>query len=181
MTGKLIRNQNGFSILEVVLAAAILGLTVAAVISFQSGILKQSQVILQRSSLVRVVYSVQEDLMKEIENLPFRKNANFFNGTTFDQAAYEASFDDKEAHQACFDSEGRPLKSISAPNCAIRLSFYRLQEVDRNYQGMVAVAGTSFNYVPMSRLFIRVKILDSSNNTERMYYFSRLKTHVLPY
>lgn len=175
------KKKNGFSILEVVLAAAILGLTIAAVISFQSGILKQSQSIFQRSSLLRVIYSVQEDLMKDIENLPLRKDTIFFNSTKFNQSAYEASFDDSEAQQACYDSEGRAIKFTTDPSCTIRVSFYRLQEVDRNFQGMVAAAGTSFENVPISRLLLRVKTLDRATNTERVYYFSRLKTHVLPY
>lgn len=176
-----INNQNGFSIIEVILAAAILGLTVAAVISFQSGILKQSQSILQRSSVIRVVYSIQEDIMKDIDNLPFRKNAIFFNGAKFDQDTYEKSFDDDEAQQACFDYEGHALNSTSNENCAIRVSYYRAQKMDRNFAGSVAYAGTSFGYVPISRVFIRIKLFDNALNTEKVYYFSRLKTHVISY
>ncbi|WP_415061554.1 type IV pilus modification PilV family protein [Bdellovibrio sp.] len=175
------KTQKGISILEVVIALAIFGITVAAIISFQANVYKQSRSILQRSSLIRVVYSVQEDLLKDLESLPFRKNAKFIQGAVFDQAAYQASFDDDQSTQACFDKEGQPIPLTNEPVCEIRLSYYRVQEMDRNYDGNPAVAGTSFNYVPMSRLLMRIKFLDKSTNSEKVYYLSRLKAHVLSF
>lgn len=181
MSCRRLKTQSGFTIIEGVLAFAILGVTVAAIISFQSSVFKQSQSILQRSSFVRVVFSLQEDLIKDLDNLPFRKNAAFIQGTVFDQAAYQASFDDSESQQACYDKDGNAISVTNDPICEIRLSYYRIQELDRNYQGNPVVIGTSFQYLPMSRLVMRVKFLDKATKTERIYYLSRLKTHVIPY
>lgn len=181
MKRRIFKSQSGFSILEVILAFSILGVTIAAVISFQSSVYKQSQSVLQRSSLLRVVFSIQEDLVKDMDTLPFRKNAAFFQNAVFDQTAYWASFDDAEAQQACFDKEGHAIALTNDPVCEIRLSYYRVQEMDRNYQSNPVVAGTSFNYLPLSRLVMRVKFTDKATKSERVYYLSRLKTHVLPY
>lgn len=181
MNRGLLKTQNGFSILEVVLAFAILGISTAAIISFQSSVYKQTQSVLQRSSLVRVIFSIQEDLMKDLENLPFRKNAGFIQGANFDQAGFQASFDDGESQQACFDKDGHAIALTADPVCEIRLSYYRVQELDRNYQGNPVVSGTSFEYIPMSRLAMRVKLKDKATNSDRVYYFSTLKTHVVPF
>jgi hypothetical protein len=148
------------------------------VIAMKTSVFKMSQGVLQRSSAMRVIYAIQEDLVKDLDNLPFRSDPTFITGTTFNQTKYESSFDDEESQQACYDKDGIPMEYTTEPRCAFRLSYYRVLEVDRNYTG--AAAGT-FSDIPLSRLVMRAIYIDSGTKTSRTLYLSRLKTHVLHY
>ena len=170
----LLRNKKGLSITEIIVATGILGILMFAIISMKSMVFKLSQGVVQRSTTSRVIFTIQEDLVKEMDSLPFRANAGFITGATFDQALYESSFNDASTQKACYDKEGRKIPVTADPICEFRLSYYRVQEVDRNYSGGNAT-------IPLSRLVMRAEFTDKNTKTTRTLYLSRLKTHVLKY
>lgn len=169
---KIIRNQKGISITEIIVASAILGVLVFAIMSMKDMVFKMSQGVLQRSSVARIIFAIQEDLVKDVASLPFRNNATFITGKTFDQKAYESSFNDSSAQKACYDKEGQPIPYTTSSLCEFKVSYYRVQEVDRTY-------ATSDAQVPLSRLVMRVTYTDKNTKSPRTVYLSRLKAHVL--
>ena len=173
----ILRQQKGMALAEVIVAAGILAVLVYAIISMKASVFKMSQGVLQRGSAARVIYAIQEDLVKDMDSLPFRANASFITGTSFNQTQYEASFDDASAQQACYDKEGRSIPVTTSSKCEFRVSYYRVQEVDRNY----LKSTNKYEPIAMSRLVMRTVFFDSASKAPRTLYLSRLKAHVLNY
>lgn len=171
---KILRNRKGVTIVELVVSSAILAILVFAIMSLKQIVFKMSQGVIQRSSNARIIYAIQEELVKEMDSLPFRDNATFITGASFDQAAYEASFNDSSAQQSCYNKEGIEIPVTTESVCEFKVSYYRVQEVDRNYTGDLAK-------VPLSRLVMRLGYTDKNTNTPRTLYLSRLKAHVIKY
>jgi hypothetical protein len=171
---KHLRNSRGLSLVELIVAAGIMGVLVFAIMSMKTMVFKMSQGVLQRSSNARIIFSIQEELVKEMDSLPFRSDAAFITGPTFDQALYEASFDDTNAQKICYDKEGMQIPFTTDPVCEFNVSYYRVQEVDRNYTG-------TLSQIPLSRLVMRLNFIDSNTKTARSLYLSRLKAHVIKY
>ena len=168
------RNKKGITVVETVVAAAILAILVFAIMSLKQIVFKMSQGVVQRSSNARIIFAIQEELVKEMDSLPFRSNAAFITGASFNQAAYEASFDDTSAQQSCYNKEGIEIPVTNKPVCEFKVSYYRVQEVDRNYTGDLAK-------IPLSRLVMRLAYIDKNTKTPRTLYLSRLKAHVIRY
>ena len=173
----ILRQQKGMALMEVIVASGILAILVYSIISMKASVFKMSQGVLQRGSVARVIFAIQEDLVKDMDSLPFRANAQFLTGTSLNQSQYEASFDDASAQQACYDKEGRSIPLTTSPKCEFRLSYYRVLEVDRNYQK----SSGQYEPIAMSRLVMRAVFNDSASKSSRTLYLSRLKAHVLNY
>lgn len=177
MMFKILRQQKGLALTEVIVASAILATLVYAIMSMKASVFKMSQGVLQRGSVARVIFAIQEDLVKDLDSLPFRTNTQFITGPTFNKTQYEASFDDASAQQACYDKEGRAIPLTTSTKCEFRLSYYRVLEVDRNFMK----SASQFEPIAMSRLVMRAVFYDSASKAPRTLYLSRLKAHVLNY
>lgn len=172
--GQMIKNRKGVTIVELVVSSAILAILVFAIMSMKQVVFKMSQGVIQRSSNARIIFAIQEELVKEMDSLPFRLNATFLTGATFDQTAYEASFDDANAQQSCYNKEGIQIPVTTDEVCEFKVSYYRVQEVDRNYTG-------DLSRIPLSRLVMRLSYMDKNTKTSRTLFLSRLKAHVIKY
>jgi len=174
----MLRPQNGVSLTEVLVALAVLGVTLGGVTTLQFFSLRQAQSIYQRSDLIKSIQAIEMDLVKEMESLAYRPDSHFISGLSFDSAALKASFDDAHANQICFSPLGLRV-SLNDITCEVKVSYYKVKEEDRLYSSDASLANSNFKSAPLSRLLYRATFFDKGVNQSRVYYFSRLKTHVL--
>lgn len=175
---KSLRPQSGVTLIEVLIALAVLGITVGGITTLQNFSLRQTQSIYQRSDFIKTLESIEIDLVQEMDSIAYRDNSEFVSGVDFDSKELKATFDAADVSQICFSLRGFRVE-LADPSCEILVSYYKVREEDRLYSSDKKLAGSSFMSAPISRLLYRVTFKDKGLNQARVYYFSRLKSHVL--
>ena len=173
------RSVLGFK--EIFLGLVFVAMVGISFITFQQIVQFHTLSIIQKSPIYRVLFFAQHELINKLEQIPYRKNAEFIQSSQPDSAVFQASFDDEEAFKLCFDKDGNTLPTVEDPLCEIKLNYYRVHEVDRIFEGEDKIEGTSFNYIPASRLFMRARYPDKTTGDEKVLYFSRLKSDLLQF
>jgi prepilin-type N-terminal cleavage/methylation domain-containing protein len=175
---KRFQNQKGVTLVEVLIATGILAIAVGGITALQIFSLKQSQSILQRSDFIKSLQSMEADLVQDMDSIPHRQTSSFISGLDFDSDQMKKSFDDEESLKTCFTSLGFRVDEKDS-TCEIKVSYYKVREDDRLYSADQNLAQSNFKSTPISRLLYRVTFFDKGVNQSRIYYFSRLKTHIL--
>jgi prepilin-type N-terminal cleavage/methylation domain-containing protein len=172
------RFQSGLTLPEVLVSVAVISVTLGGIATLQFFSLKQSQSLYQRSDFINSLQSIDMDLVKEMDSIPFYPKSQFISGLGFDFEALKLIFDTPDSNQICFNALGFRVAQNDV-TCEIKVSYYKVKEEDRVYSSDPNLVGSNFNSAPISRLLYRVTFFDKGVNRTRVYYFSRLKTHVL--
>lgn len=171
-------NQFKIEVVPALLVGLICAIVALSVLTFYQVVQVHNLSVIQRSALYRVLYFAQQELMSKIDEIPYRKNAEFIQVNDIDSAVYKASFDDEEANKLCFDKDGNSFQTEDDSLCEIKLSYYRTHEVDRNFQESDKNFGNDAHNLPISRVFFRARFSDGKTGEERVFYFSRVRAEL---
>lgn len=140
----LIKNQKGLSLVEILVANAILVIAIMAIQSVVLHVNSQGIRVAQRSRLQKIGRTVVNQLTESARKFPPAPRDSRFDDPNF------TAFDDPNiAEQTCYTEEGG-MTSVGGPDCLFRVSYYQIQ-----MHNMTFAAGSDLRPMPLYRLYIR--------------------------
>lgn len=160
-------SQSGFSLMEVLVASALIGIAAMATSSLVVFLAGQQKSLREHGSLQRSARSFLHQISSTERNIPaFSQPANW------GQPGYDPYTDTSFAQEICYTIEGTPLKESTDPGCFFKIQYFRLVVTDQKYNPAHDVAS-----LPLTRLFFRVQF--KAAEQERVYHFSKFEAMYL--
>lgn len=181
------KGQQGFTIVEVMIAVLVLGLILLAWLSLESFTAQTMRKVADFSTAQKVFISIVNDVMSAEKGLPplNLEASNDLNKTNLTRAQLEAAFNDvakipkNKRVSVCYDRRG--VLDRDQKFCNYYVSYFKIRVRDN------AFAGSDLENVPLARVLIQIRYreqdptsatVDPDKNIVRTRYLTRLVSNV---
>lgn len=151
----LMRNEKGFSLVEILVANAILIIAIMAIQTVVLHVNTQGIRVAQRSRLQKIGRTVINQLTETARKYPAVSR-----DARFDDPNFTAFDDPNIAEQTCYTEEGGSTL-LTSPDCLFRVSYYQVQMVNLTF-----TAGSDLRPMPLYRLYIRFTYPENGKTKE---------------
>jgi hypothetical protein len=163
---KIIGNNRGLSIVEMLVASVLLVIVAFGVQTVVTGLIKGGTKVEQKVSLQKIVRSLIYQISTRQQNQPgVIPDARFAN-SSFDPYA-----DPEISTQTCYNKSGIEV-GIADIGCFYTVRYFRLQILDTKFSATSDVAK-----IPLTRLQIKISYVDGKEN--KNLYLSQFQTSFL--
>lgn len=163
---KFLLNHKGLSIIEMLVASALLGVVALAIHTVVANLIRGGARVEQKVSLQKIVRSLIYQVSTREQNLP-----GVIPDSRFSNPAFDPYNDPTIANETCFTRTGEEGSSNS-PDCFYKIKYFRLQIIDTKFK-----QGSDLGRLPLVRL--QVKISYTENRKPKDIYVSQFLTSYL--
>lgn len=150
-----IKNEKGLSLVEILVANAILIIAVMAIQSVVLHVNTQGIRVAQRSRLQKIGRTVINQLTENARKYPAASR-----DARFDDPNFTAFDDPNIAEQTCYTEEGGQT-TLNGADCLFKVSYYQIQMVNMSF-----TAGSDLRPMPLYRLYIRFTYPENGKTKE---------------
>jgi len=172
-------NSNwGYSLVEVLIASALIMIGVLLFLQYQGMLFKTVKETKEYPAVVRAISAIQQSLIQESRFIPaFKVDRAFSESVTSTDANLLFTGAVVPHYLKCFDRSGVVLSLPAAPDttqCGFLVTFVKINEPDRSMG-----SHPDLERIPLDRFWFKVQYKMGSQ--ERTLYLSRLVTNVMYY
>lgn len=161
------RSCAGYTLVEAVVAAGVIGIVVMAAASMIGSMSADKRKLQQRSLLQRSARAFVHQIAMSEKNIPASAQP-----ARWGQSGYDPYADPQLAQEICYSADGIPVVSPKDPSCFFKIQYFHLVITDQKYPSSQDIAS-----LPITRLYFKVSFRESDRDL--VYYFSRLQTNFL--
>ncbi len=171
-------NKKGITLIEVLIASAILSVALVAYMLFSNFVLKSTKRTIESSSMLKALSAIEKNILNDTPFLPPQDGLEDSGGV----AGFEDSSGTVRAFvsERCYDTTGTVLANCTSfasdVGKAFRVEFFKERVRDRSLD-----AQSPLNHIPLSRVRFRVFYKRERSVVADARYFARLETGILRY
>ncbi|MCS6837206.1 MAG: hypothetical protein NZ480_00015 [Bdellovibrionaceae bacterium] len=171
--------SRGLTIVETMVAIGIVGITAVAMMYLNNYLEEQTEEILQKAEILKILSLIDYDIYQEMDFIPYRSDDGiaYIYSMDLDFVKLKDSFKSKGVFSRCYSMMGQRV-ALSSSECEFVVEYYKIPEIDRLYG---VEPNGEFNVTGASRLVYRITFTEKVTKKQIVQYYSRLKANVLSF